>query len=114
MSFRRRPHRARCIAVFSAALAALGGAAAAVELTPASASSINQLSSQLSHQQARQQSLSSSIGGLSKLIGSLDGQISLVESREAAVRADLGRDQGALEIAQKALKREQAPRGGLR
>jgi peptidoglycan hydrolase CwlO-like protein len=108
MSIRRRPHRARRIAVFAAALAMLGATAAAIELSPASASSINQLSSQLSHQQARQQTLSSSIGGLSKLISSLDGQISLVESREAALRADLARDQAALAVAQKQLARERA------
>jgi septal ring factor EnvC (AmiA/AmiB activator) len=108
MSFRRRPHLARRIAVFAAILAALAAATAAVELAPASASSIDQLNSQLSHQQARQQTLSSNIGGLSNLISSLNSQISLVQSRLAAVRADLARDRVALAAAQAALARERA------
>ena len=59
----------------------------------AGAASLGQLNSQLGAQQARQQSLGSSLSRLSSLIGSLNSQISLVESREAAVRAELAHDQ---------------------
>jgi septal ring factor EnvC (AmiA/AmiB activator) len=92
----------------AAILAALAAGGAAIELSPASASSIDQLSSRLSHQQARQQSLSANIGGLSKLISDLSGQISLVQSRLASVRADLARDRVALAAAQRSLARERA------
>jgi septal ring factor EnvC (AmiA/AmiB activator) len=111
MSFRRRTHPRRLVAATILAVAALAAAlaaAAVVRLSPASASSLDQLNSQLGAQQARQQSLSGSIGRLSSLIGSLDSQISLVESREAAVRADLDRDRSALLAAQAALTRERA------
>jgi septal ring factor EnvC (AmiA/AmiB activator) len=108
MSFRRRTHLPRRIAVFAVMLAALAAGTAAIELSSASASSIDQLNSQLSHQQARQQSLSANIGGLSKLISSLDGQISLVQSRLAAVQGDLARDRVQLAAAQRALARERA------
>ncbi len=84
--------------------------AAAVILVPAPSSadpSLGSLSSQLSHEQSRQHQLSSSIGGLSKTIVSLDGQIALVRSREAAVRADLTRDRVALARIRVLLVREQ-------
>jgi septal ring factor EnvC (AmiA/AmiB activator) len=58
--------------------------------------SIGDLSSQLNHEQSRQQSLSVSIGQLSHNISALDGQISLVRSREASVRSDLERDRNQL------------------
>jgi septal ring factor EnvC (AmiA/AmiB activator) len=92
----------------AAALATALSAVAIVGLSPASASSLDQLNSQLGAQQARQQSLSGSISRLSTLIGSLDSEISLVQSREAAVRADLDRDRSALFAAQAALARERA------
>jgi peptidoglycan hydrolase CwlO-like protein len=103
MSLRRRTQFTRRIAALAATLAVVGALA---ELSPAFASSIDQLNSQLSHQQSRQQSLSANIGGLSQLISSLDGQISLVQSRLAAVRSDLARDRAELVAAQKALARE--------
>jgi septal ring factor EnvC (AmiA/AmiB activator) len=113
MSFRRQTHPRRIVAVLIAVLAALG-AVTALHLRSARASSIGQLNSQLGQQQARQQSLSSSVGRLSALIGSLDSQISLVQSREAAVRADLARDEVALAAAQAALVRERATLALLR
>src|SRR5437763_3956872 len=103
MSFRRRPHPRRITAAIAAAATTLAvtlTSVAIVRLSPASASSLGQLNSQLGAQQARQQSLSGSIGRLSSLIGSLDAQISLVQSREAAVRADLVRNRSALLAAQ--------------
>jgi septal ring factor EnvC (AmiA/AmiB activator) len=60
------------------------------------ADTLGQLSGQLSHEQARQQSLSSSIASLNRLISSLNRQISLVQSREAAVHQELQQDQAAL------------------
>jgi septal ring factor EnvC (AmiA/AmiB activator) len=60
------------------------------------AATISSLSSQLSHERARQQTLSASVARLSQLIGSLDSQIALVRSREAAVQADLARDRAEL------------------
>ena len=48
-----------------------------------------------------------SIGGLSRTITSLDGQIALVRSRENAVRADLVRDRAALARIRVLLAREQ-------
>ncbi len=57
--------------------------------------SLGALKSQLGAEQAHQHSLASSIGSLSHLISSLSRQIALVESREAAVRADLARDRAA-------------------
>jgi peptidoglycan hydrolase CwlO-like protein len=64
--------------------------------TSSHAASISSLNSQLSHERARQQGLSTNISRLSQLIGSLDSQISLVRSREAAVQADLSRDRAEL------------------
>lgn len=60
------------------------------------AASISSLSSQLNHERARQQSLSASVGRLSKLIGSLNSQIALVRSREAAVQDELNKDRAEL------------------
>ncbi len=76
--------------------------------TTASADSLSQLNSQLGQEQARQQQLSSSVGSLGQLISSLDGQIQLVQSREAAVRQDLVTDRANLARAQMELKRERA------
>ncbi|MEO8968141.1 MAG: transglycosylase family protein [Solirubrobacteraceae bacterium] len=74
----------------------------------ASATSLGQLDTQLGQQQARAQSLYSSLGRLSGLITSLDGQISLVQGREAAMRTELFADRSALAHAHTALMREQA------
>jgi septal ring factor EnvC (AmiA/AmiB activator) len=107
MSFPRRSSVRMILAVVAAVLALLG-TAAFIQHSSAAASSIDQLNSQLGQQQAHQQSLSSSIAGLSQLISSLDGQISLVQSREATVRAELDRDRAALAAAQSSLARERA------
>jgi septal ring factor EnvC (AmiA/AmiB activator) len=62
----------------------------------ASAASLGQLNDQLNHEQAHQQSLSASIASLNHLIAGLDSQISLVQSREAAVREQLAEDEVTL------------------
>jgi septal ring factor EnvC (AmiA/AmiB activator) len=92
------------IRLLIAAIAA-GGLAAAIAL-PSHAASIGGLSSQLSQEQAHQQSLSASVGQLSQTIASLDSQIALVQQRENAVRADLERDRATLARIQSALVRE--------
>src|SRR5438270_13265346 len=102
----RRRTASRLLAATVLAALAIGGLIATS--APASATSIGQLSSQLGAQQARQQSLSASLGRLAQVISSLDGQISLVQSREAAVRAELTRDPVAHASAQAALVRERA------
>jgi septal ring factor EnvC (AmiA/AmiB activator) len=113
MSFRRPPLPNRFLTAVVAAFAVLG-ATAAVPLSPAAGANLSRLNSQLGQQQARQQSLSASLGSLARLIASLDAQISLVQSREAAVRAELGRDRAALAAAQAALARERALLARLR
>src|SRR5581483_3639386 len=85
----------RLALVATAGLLALGMVVVGQSAT-AGAASIGQLNSQLSHEQSRQQGLSASVGQLSQSIGTLGGQISLVQSREAAVRTELERDQAAL------------------
>ena len=102
------------IVLAGAALSAVLAAGAIIRLSPASASSLGQLNSALGHQQARQQSLSSSVRRLSSLIGSLDSQIALVRSREAAVRSELDRDRSELLAAQAALQRERVRLAMLR
>ncbi|MGZ4183870.1 MAG: coiled-coil domain-containing protein [Solirubrobacteraceae bacterium] len=100
----------RRTARFRLGVAMLATISAAVILVPAPSSadpSLGQLNSQLSHEQTRQHALSSSIGGLSRTISSLDGQIALVRSRENAVRADLARDRTALARIRVLLVREQ-------
>lgn len=117
MSFCRRTHPRRitaAIAVAAAALTAALAVGALGRLSPASAGSLDRLNTQLGQQQARQQSLSNSVGRLSSLIASLDSQISLVRSREAAVRSDLVHDRLALLAAQAALGRERTRLAMLR
>jgi septal ring factor EnvC (AmiA/AmiB activator) len=100
----------RRTARFRLGVAMLATISAAVVLVPAPSSadpSLGQLNQQLSHEQSRQHDLSSSIGGLSRTINSLDGQIALVRSRENAVRADLARDRTALARIRVLLVREQ-------
>ncbi|MBV9309855.1 MAG: transglycosylase family protein [Solirubrobacterales bacterium] len=102
---RRRHMRLRAatgVVLAGCIVAALG------QIGPASAASLGQLNTQLGAQQARQQSLSGSVSGLSSLISSLDGQIAIVQSREAAVRAELAHDQAALASTQASLHRERA------
>ncbi len=64
--------------------------------TSAATPSLGQLHSELGQSQAQQQNLSSSISSLAQTIGSLEGQISLVQTREAAVNAQLIRDRDRL------------------
>jgi septal ring factor EnvC (AmiA/AmiB activator) len=107
---RRTVHSRRTIPRWLVAGAVAVAAALGLAAVPVSSNadpSLGQLSSQLGAEQARQQSLAASIGSLSRLISSLNGQIALVRSREAAVRADLVRDRAALAAVQAALTREQ-------
>jgi peptidoglycan hydrolase CwlO-like protein len=82
------------------------GATAAIPLESSADPSLGELNSQLSQEQARQQSLSVSIAGLSASISSLDGQIALVQSREAEVRAELASDRRTLARIRSSLQRE--------
>jgi chromosome segregation ATPase len=91
----------------SAALAMLGVAAAA-PLTSSASPSVGSLQSSLNQQQAHAQSLSASSGQAGRLIAQLDGQISLVTQREAAVQDRLTAARGALATAQAAVVRERA------
>jgi septal ring factor EnvC (AmiA/AmiB activator) len=93
-----------------AAGAAVVLGALALAATPVSSSadpSLGQLNTQLNAEHAHQQSLAASISSLSGLIASLDGQISLVQSREAEVRGDLARDRARLVLVHNALTWEQ-------
>ncbi len=95
------------IRLLTAAIAAVG--VASVLAPPASqsrAADLGSLSSQLSHEQARQQNLAASVSQLSGTIASLDSQVALVRSREAAVRSELDRDRAALSRIQGLLTRE--------
>ncbi len=87
---------------------ALGLGLASRASASAATPSVGQLSSQLGQEQARQQSLSSSLGTLSRLVTSLDGQIQLVQGREAAVRSQLASDHAELTRVHAALTRERA------
>ncbi len=107
MTSRRR----RLLALATASLAL---AIPALPIASAATPSIGQLSSELAHQRAREQSLSSSIGGLSGTIASLTAQIDLVRNREAQVRADLERDRAALARTSRSLQRERARLARLR
>jgi septal ring factor EnvC (AmiA/AmiB activator) len=89
-----------------AAVIAVAFALAAIPVSSSADPSLGQLNNQLNGVQAHEQSLASSIAGLSRLISSLDRQIALVESREAAVRSDLARDRARLAAVQSSLTRE--------
>ncbi len=104
MSFGRRT-TARPLVAGAAAVAVVLGLAA-VPMSSSADPSLGRLKSQLNAEQGHQQSLASSIASLSHLISSLSGQITLVENREAAVRADLARDRAQLAAVQRALNRE--------
>jgi septal ring factor EnvC (AmiA/AmiB activator) len=109
MNFRRRTIP-RSLVAGVAALAAAAGLVAMGWAGPDTSNadpSLGTLSQQLGAEQAHQSSLAASINSLSRLIGSLTGQISLVESREAAVRADLARDRAQLAAVEVALTREE-------
>jgi peptidoglycan hydrolase CwlO-like protein len=104
MSFGRRITSLR-LALF-AGLVTVAGLSIAL-YSNAGATSLGQLNSQLSAEQAHQQSLSANVGHLSQLIGALSSQIALVQSREAAVRIELGKDRVALQRIRVLLDREQ-------
>jgi len=101
----RRLHPAKLIVAFVAVALALALVGEGPP-QPAAGATLNQLGSQLSTEQARQQSLSGSLGHLSGLIASLDSQIVLVQSRETQVAGELSRDRTALALTQGALSRE--------
>jgi septal ring factor EnvC (AmiA/AmiB activator) len=86
--------RAVALAVTAAMAVALAITLGAT--TSSRAASLGDLHSQLGHERARQEALSSSIGRLSQVIGSLNAQITLVRRREAAVQADLTQDRAEL------------------
>jgi septal ring factor EnvC (AmiA/AmiB activator) len=88
--------RRRTPVLLSVALLGVGVALAVLAHTSHAAPSLGALNSQLAAQQARQQQLSHSIGGLSGQVSSLQNQIAIVRQREADVRAQLARDQAAL------------------
>jgi septal ring factor EnvC (AmiA/AmiB activator) len=102
--FRRTATRRR--AARAAAGAAVLTALATLPTGSSADPSLGQLNSQLANQQARQQHLQSSLGGLTRLVSSLSSQISLVQSRASAVNAQLANDRLALAAAQTALHKE--------
>ena len=104
MSFGRRTIPRPLVACAATVAVVLG--LSAVPVSSSADPSLGQLKSQLGAEQAHQNSLASSISSLSHLISSLSAQIALVESREAAVRADLARDRAQLAAVQRALARE--------
>jgi septal ring factor EnvC (AmiA/AmiB activator) len=105
MSFGRRT-TARPLVAGAATVAVVLGLAA-VPMSSSADPSLGQLKSQLNAEQGHQQSLATSVASLSHLISALSGQITLVETREADVRADLARDRAKLAAVQRALTREQ-------
>jgi septal ring factor EnvC (AmiA/AmiB activator) len=93
--------------VAGAAVVAFALGLAAIPVSSSADPSLGQLNTQLGGVQAHEHTLAASIAGLSQLISSLDGQIALVKSREAAVRSDLARERAQLESVQRAQTREQ-------
>jgi septal ring factor EnvC (AmiA/AmiB activator) len=106
MSSRWRTLHRRPAVIAVAVAGALAGVAA-LPLASSAAPSLGTLQSELGHQQARQQQLQGSLSSLSQLISSLSGQITLVQTREAAVQAQFKQDQVNLAASQAALDREQ-------
>jgi Transglycosylase-like domain len=107
MRSRISPARVRLTAAVSAALVLLG-VAAAVPISSSASPSVGSLQSKLSQQQARAQRLSASSGQASQLISRLDGQITLVSEREAAVQTRLSAARATLAGALAAVSRERA------
>jgi septal ring factor EnvC (AmiA/AmiB activator) len=105
MSFGRRTIPRPLVAGAATVAVVLG--LAAVPVSSSADPSLGQLKSQLNAEEGHQHSLAASIASLSHLISSLSAQITLVETREAAVRADLARDRAKLAAVQRALTREQ-------
>jgi septal ring factor EnvC (AmiA/AmiB activator) len=95
MSIRRRTVRFRITAVAAAAVT-LVVLATLAPTGSAATPSLGTLGSQLGQVRARQQSLADSVSSLGRLIGGLDAQISLVQSREATMRSELAADQARL------------------
>jgi septal ring factor EnvC (AmiA/AmiB activator) len=93
--------------VAGAAVVACALGLAAIPVSSSADPSLGQLNTQLGGVQAHEHTLAASIAGLSQLISSLDGQIALVQSREAAVRSDLARERAQLAAVQRAQTREQ-------
>ena len=94
MSIRRRTVLFRITAVAAAAVTLLvlaGLPPAGSAATP----SLGTLGSQLGRVRARQQSLAESVASLGQLIAGLDGQIALVQSREATMRSRARRRRGS-------------------
>jgi septal ring factor EnvC (AmiA/AmiB activator) len=108
MTLLRRTAWSRPVAVIAAVGSLLALAALLPRGSSAASPSLSQLQSELATQQARQQALSHSIGGLSQQAADLRNQIALVQSREAAMRADLARDQAAVAEAAASLGRARA------
>jgi septal ring factor EnvC (AmiA/AmiB activator) len=105
MNFKRRTIP-RSLVAGAIAVAVLAGLVA-LPVTSSASPSLGQLSQQLGAEQAHQSSLAASISNLSNLISSLNGQITLVQSREAAVRADLAHDRLVLAAVEAKLTREE-------
>jgi hypothetical protein len=105
MRFRLSHVPVRVTLAVSAAMALLG-VSAAVPLAWSASPSAQSLQSNLNQQQARARSLSASTGQASRLIDQLDGQISLVTQREAAVQTRLTAARTALGAAQIAVVHE--------
>ena len=88
------------------AVLALCGLLAAFPARSTAGPSLGQLNQLLSAQQAHQLQLRAALGRLAGLISSLSSQISLVESREAAVNAQLAHDREVLAATQAELRRQ--------
>jgi septal ring factor EnvC (AmiA/AmiB activator) len=95
MTIRRRTLLLRITAVAAAAVT-LMVLAAVRPAGSAATPSLGQLGSQLSQVKARQQSLANSVAAMGRLIAGLDGQIQLVQSREATMRDELAADEARL------------------
>ena len=100
------------------ALIALAGAAlaapSAVPVSSRADQSLGALNQQLGAEQSKQSHLQSSISSLSGLISSLTGQITFVQTREAALSADLERDRAQLAATGAELARERLQLAQLR
>ena len=103
----------KMLAALAAVVAALIAAITAGAVT-ASGASLGQLNAQLSATQSQQQSLSASVSHLGSLISSLNAQITLVESREAAVQSQLDAERNRLIATRGALQTEQLRLAQLR
>jgi septal ring factor EnvC (AmiA/AmiB activator) len=104
MRSRRRTISRPLVAGAAVVAGALG--LAAMPMSSSADPSLSQLSNQLGSERAHQSSLAASIASLSAVISTLNGEITLVESREAEVRADLARDRARLAAVKAALTRE--------